>query len=70
MKLIRRRNGRSVRVLEGEISRLYGKQFETLLLKNGRRVRGVVFQKAGRYVVISTRGVLRFTADQVEGMAF
>lgn len=70
MKLIRQRNGRSVRALEGEISRLYGKQFETLLLKNGRRVRGVVFQQAGRYVVISTRGVLRFTADQVEGMAF
>ena len=52
------------------IEQITGKATETLVLKNGTRVEGVIIQEGDTYHVLTTEGKKSFTESQVEGTEF
>ncbi|MBL8022091.1 MAG: FecR domain-containing protein [Leptospirales bacterium] len=52
------------------IEQIIGKSAETLVLKNGTRVRGVIFQTGQDYTVLTPEGTQTYLEAQVSGMEF
>jgi hypothetical protein len=52
------------------IEKTFGKRSETLILKGGRRVRGVIFQHHSNYHIITPDGEMVLPESAVEGFAF
>jgi hypothetical protein len=52
------------------IEQITGKSVETLLLKNGTRVQGVIIQEGDVYHVLTTEGKKSFPESEVEGTEF
>lgn len=52
------------------IEQITGKSSETLVLKNGSRIQGVIFQEGEIYHVLSTEGRQSFQESEVEGTEF
>ncbi len=52
------------------IEQITGKSSETLILKNGTRVQGVVIQEGDTYHVLTTDGKKSFSESEVEGTEF
>lgn len=52
------------------IEQITGKSSETLVLKNGSRIQGVIFQEGETYYVLSTEGKQSFPESEVEGTEF
>jgi hypothetical protein len=52
------------------IEQITGKSAETLILKNGTRVEGVIIQEGDNYHVLTTEGKKSFTESEVEGTEF
>ena len=65
---IKERNQKDKAILMKRIEQIVGKSSETLVLKDGRKVQGVIFQEAGSYIVLTPYGKETFTEEQVEGM--
>ncbi|MCC6274490.1 MAG: FecR domain-containing protein [Leptospiraceae bacterium] len=67
-KAIKERNAKDKAILMKRIEEIVGKSAETLVLKDGRKIQGVIFQDAGNYIVLTPDGKEIFTEEQVEGM--
>lgn len=52
------------------IEQITGKSSETLVLKNGSRIQGVIYQEGETYHVLSTEGKQSFQESEVEGTEF
>ncbi len=64
------RNKEQKAQLMKRIEQITGKATETLVLKNGTRVEGVIIQEGDTYHVLTTEGKKSFTESQVEGTEF
>ncbi len=67
---VRLRNQNRREGLMKEIERVMSKSAETLILKDGRRVRGVIITENGTYIVLTPEGRAIHAAEQVEGVDF
>ncbi|NUM42667.1 MAG: hypothetical protein HUU45_13665, partial [Leptospiraceae bacterium] len=65
---IKERNAKDKAVLMKRIEQIVGKSSERLILKDGRKLEGVIFQESGNYIVLTPDGKEIFTEEQVEGM--
>ncbi|MCE9596874.1 MAG: hypothetical protein K8S54_02810, partial [Spirochaetia bacterium] len=52
------------------IEQIMSKSAETLALKNGTKVRGVIIQVGQDYMVLTPEGTQTFAESQVSGMEF
>lgn len=52
------------------VEKVFGKQSETLKLIDGTRIRGVIIQQGGDYIIQTPEGEKRYKEDQVEGFVF
>ncbi|PJZ42773.1 hypothetical protein CH370_06105 [Leptospira kmetyi] len=57
-------------VLLSTMGKVLGKGAETLVLKNGQNVTGIVYQTGSNYVVKTPQGELNFSESQVSGLRF
>ncbi|MDX1957504.1 MAG: FecR family protein [Leptospiraceae bacterium] len=69
-KAIAERNTANKEIIMKRIETIMGKQAETLVLKDGRKIRGVILQEEERYIVLSPDGKLEFEAKDVESTEF
>lgn len=53
-----------------KIEEITGKSSETLILTNGTRIKGVIFQEGNSYIVLTPEGRKEFSESQVEGTEF
>ncbi len=53
-----------------KIEEITGKSSETLILTNGTRIKGVIFQEGSLYIVLTPEGRKEFSESQVEGTEF
>lgn len=53
-----------------KIEEITGKSSETLILSNGTRIKGVIFQEGTTYIVLTPEGRKEFSESQVEGTEF
>ena len=56
--------------VQQKIEELYGQSSEGLELRDGRIIRGVVFQRGADYVVVNADGAVTIPASQVLGVTF
>ena len=56
--------------VQQKIEELYGQSSEGLELRDGRIIRGVVFQRGADYVVVNADGAVTIPASQVVGVTF
>ena len=56
--------------VQEKIEQLYGQSSEGLELRDGRIIRGVVFQRGADYVVVNADGAVTIPASQVVGVTF
>jgi hypothetical protein len=56
----------SIKKIEAET----GKQAETLILKNGNKILGVIYVEGGKYIVITPEGKKEFKASEVDSTEF
>jgi hypothetical protein len=47
-----------------------GKQSESLKLKNGEIIKGIIFEENDRYIVLTPEGKKEYTNEEIEGLAF
>ncbi len=52
------------------VEKVFGKSSETLKLIDGTRIRGVIIQQGGDYIIQTPEGEKRYKEDQVEGFVF
>jgi len=52
------------------VEKVFGKSSETLKLIDGTKVRGVIIQQGGDYIIQTPEGEKRYKEDQVEGFVF
>ena len=52
------------------IEKLMNKSAETMILKNGTRIRGVVLTAGGQYIVLTPEGRATYPEAEVEGVDF
>jgi hypothetical protein len=57
-------------VLIKKIEEITGKSSETLVLKDGRKIQGVIYQEGNTYIVLSPEGKQSFNETEVEGTEF
>jgi hypothetical protein len=69
-KVIRARNQTRREGLMREIERVMNKSAETLILKDGRRLRGVIVTEQGTYILLTPEGRESYAAERVEGVDF
>lgn len=65
---VKERNQKYDEMLVKRIEEITGKSFETLILKNGNKVRGVIFLEANQYYVITPDGQETFKEEEVESV--
>lgn len=56
--------------LQTTVEKVYGKGSETLILRNGTKIRGVVDQRGNTFIVKTAEGQIEFPGSQVKGYAF
>jgi hypothetical protein len=56
--------------LVNRVEATMGKKSETVILKSGRRLTGVIFQVHTDYVITTPEGEQIIPADSIEGFAF
>ena len=66
--VIKERNAKEKAVLMKRIEQVVGKSSETLLLKDGTKVEGVIFQDGGNYIVLTPHGKEVYPESQVDGI--
>lgn len=67
---VKERNNAHSAVLMKPITRITGKPVQTLVLKNGSRVQGIVLSAGANYVVISPEGRKSYSGAQVDYVEF
>jgi len=67
---VQTRNAAMTQELESRIESTFGRASETLLLRDGRRIKGVIFQEGSAYHVFTVEGQFEFPESEVEGFAF
>lgn len=65
---IKQRNEKQADLLVKRIEQITGKSFETLILKSGKKVRGVIFLENNQYYVITPDGEETYKEDDAEGI--
>jgi hypothetical protein len=65
---VKQRNEKQEEVLVKRIEQITGKSFETLILKSGKKVRGVIFLENNQYYVITPDGQETYKEDDAEGI--
>lgn len=66
--VVKERNEKSKEVLIKRIEEITGKSFETLILKSGKKVKGIIFLEGSQYYVITPDGQETYNEAEVEGM--
>ncbi|MCE9501362.1 MAG: FecR domain-containing protein, partial [Leptospira sp.] len=66
--VIKERNIKEKEILMKRIEQIVGKSSETLILKNGIKIQGVIFQEGSTYIVLTPHGKETYPEDQVEGL--
>ncbi len=69
-KAVSERNQQQRAALSQRIEQIMNKPMETLILKNGTRVQGVIIQEGSDYTVLTVEGRQFIRGDQVQGFAF
>lgn len=67
---VQERNAAQRELLEHRIESVLGRSSETLILRDGRRIKGVIVQEGSTYHVFAVDGHQIFSDSQVEGFAF
>ncbi|HMV44477.1 MAG TPA: FecR family protein [Leptospiraceae bacterium] len=65
---VQERNEKYDEILVKRIEEITGKSFETLILKNGKKVRGAIFLEGNQYYVITPDGQKTFKEEEVESV--
>lgn len=68
--VVKARNDAIQAQLLSRIEQIMGKASETLLLKNGTRIRGVIYQNGADYLVLTAEGSKTFSDAEVSGIEF
>jgi len=56
--------------LQVTVERVYGKGSETIILRNGTKIRGVLDQRGNTFILKTAEGEVEFPGSQVKGYAF
>ncbi len=65
---VKERNAKSEDVLIKRIEQITGKSFETLILKSGKKVRGVIFLENNQYYVVTPDGQETYKEEEADGV--
>jgi hypothetical protein len=65
---VKERNGKQEEVLIKRIEQITGKSFETLILKSGKKVKGVIFLENNQYYVLTPEGQETYKEEEAEGI--
>ena len=66
--IVKQRNGKQEDVLIKRIEQITGKSFETLILKSGKKVRGVIFLENNIYYVVTPEGQETYKEEEADGI--
>lgn len=66
--VLKDRTEKNKELLVKRIEKITGKSFETLILKSGKKVKGIIFLEGNQYFVITPEGQENYKEEEVEGM--
>jgi NAD(P)-dependent dehydrogenase (short-subunit alcohol dehydrogenase family) len=66
--VVKQRNSKQEDVLIKRIEQITGKSFETLILKSGKKVRGVIFLENNIYYVVTPEGQETYKEEEADGI--
>lgn len=69
-KAVQERNQEQRANLQKRIEKIFDKKSETLILRGGRKIHGVIYQQGSDYVVLTVEGKKHINGKDVEGFAF